>query len=441
MKKIKGMLVMLIVATLIIAGCYVAFDNIKVKPVDNLSLSSSTPDSQTITWSPHNRADYYDIYFSQGANGEFKKLDRVDNSKKLTYTVSNLDSASLYAYQVVAVNEFAKKEYKSAPVSITAYTSPDKITDFYASTDSEKSLTAKWRDNQSVDGYEIFYSENKDFKNATEIDVAAKDVTNNAQQGGMTYLIPNLQEDKTYYLKLRCYLSKQDIKSYSQWCDFISATVTQAVDMTGVDITKPMVALTFDDGPDYGDVTDRILNTLKQYGAKATFFQLGERVEQLPEVSKRIVKIGNELACHTYNHTHYGSDTTKNDIVKGNDAIERVTGHRPRSFRSTGGMTTDGIKDVCSQQNQSLYYWSVDTRDWETKDTQSIINNVESNVSDGDIVLMHNIYSATADAVEQIVPYLVNKGYQLVTVSQLVQAKTGKPPVAGTQYFTATRTD
>ena len=63
------------------------------------------------------------------------------------------------------------------------------------------------------------------------------------------------------------------------------------------------------------------------------------------------------------------------------------------------------------------------------------------NVTDGDIILMHNIYSSTADAVDQIVPYLVSEGYQLVTVSQLVQAKTGKPPVPGTQYFSATRTN
>lgn len=437
MKKLKYLLILLMVTTVVIAACYVAFDNINIKPVENLALASSTTNSQTITWAPHQRADYYEIYFSEGASEQFKKLDTIEHTNNPQYTTDNLKSASVYGYQIIAVNEFAKKRYSSAPVSITAYTSPDKVTDLTAATESKKSLTARWNDNQNVDGYVLSYSQNKDFSDAKEIDIASSSIDKKAP---LNHIIPDLAEGKTFYLKMRCYLAKNSVKSYSDWCDVATATVTRAIDMTGVDVNKPMVALTFDDGPDYGDVTQRILNTLKQYNSKATFFQLGQRVEELPDVSKRIVEYGNEIACHTYDHSHYGEDTTSNDIVKGNDAIERITGHRPMSFRSTGGMTTDGIRSTCLGQGQSLYYWSIDTLDWQSRDCDSIVSKVQ-NVTDGDIILMHNIYSSTADAVDQIVPYLVSEGYQLVTVSQLVQAKTGKPPVPGTQYFSATRTN
>ncbi|MDO4530228.1 MAG: hypothetical protein Q4B55_07455, partial [Lachnospiraceae bacterium] len=83
------------------------------------------------------------------------------------------------------------------------------------------------------------------------------------------------------------------------------------------------------------------------------------------------------------------------------------------------------------------YHWSVDTRDWSSRDADSIVTETQNNVSDGSIILMHNIYDSTADAVERIVPWLVEQGYQLVTVDQLIQAKTGQPPVPGTEYHSA----
>jgi peptidoglycan/xylan/chitin deacetylase (PgdA/CDA1 family) len=85
-----------------------------------------------------------------------------------------------------------------------------------------------------------------------------------------------------------------------------------------------------------------------------------------------------------------------------------------------------------------LYYWSIDTEDWKSRDAQKVYNAVIKNAKDGDIVLMHDIYSSTAEAVEKIVPKLIEEGYQLVTVSELIQVKTGNPPTAGQQYVDAT---
>ena len=85
-----------------------------------------------------------------------------------------------------------------------------------------------------------------------------------------------------------------------------------------------------------------------------------------------------------------------------------------------------------------LYYWSIDTLDWKSKNADAVYNKVMKQVKDGDIILMHELYDSTAAAVERMVPELIKQGYQLVTCEQLVYAKTGKKPVPGTQYLNAT---
>lgn len=82
-----------------------------------------------------------------------------------------------------------------------------------------------------------------------------------------------------------------------------------------------------------------------------------------------------------------------------------------------------------------IAYWSVDTEDWKSRNPAQIISRAEHGAYDGSIILMHDIYGSTADAVEKIVPALVKKGYQIVTVSEMIQAKTGKAPQAGQQYI------
>ena len=202
-----------------------------------------------------------------------------------------------------------------------------------------------------------------------------------------------------------------------------------------------MVALTFDDGPDNRGVTDRILNKLYEYGGYGTFFQLGNRAWDLAYLFNRMVNEGHEVGCHTYDHSHMDDAVTRDDIVSANDAIESACGVRPSAFRSPGGYTTSAIRNVCAEENQALYYWTIDTRDWESRDAASVINIVQSQVSDGAIILMHNIYESTADAVDVLVPWLAEQGYQMVTVSELIYAKTGAPPEAGVQYYSGYRWD
>ena len=208
---------------------------------------------------------------------------------------------------------------------------------------------------------------------------------------------------------------------------------------SNIDPSKPMIALTFDDGPGYNGASDRILDVLEQYHVRATFFMVGQNAKDHPANLKRKVDLGCELGNHTWDHNHYGKNVTTEDIKKCSDAIYTATGQYPTAFRSPGGNTTQLILDECKAESMTLYYWSLDTQDWKSRDAQKVYDSVMNNVSDGDIILMHEIYDSTAEAVEKMVPELIKQGYQLVTCYELVSAKSGAAPEIGQQYMDGTR--
>ena len=197
-----------------------------------------------------------------------------------------------------------------------------------------------------------------------------------------------------------------------------------------------MVALTFDDGPAFDGSTGRILDVLEKYGARATFFMVGTRInDNTKKYLKRELELGCELGNHTYNHDHYGKAVTEADVVKCSDAVYKACGKRPTAFRCPGGNMSSVMQNTAKKEGMIIAYWSVDTEDWKSRNPAQIISQAEHGAYDGSIILMHDIYGSTADAVEKIVPALVKKGYQIVTVSEMIQAKTGKAPQAGQQYI------
>ena len=198
---------------------------------------------------------------------------------------------------------------------------------------------------------------------------------------------------------------------------------------------SPIIALTFDDGPSNNCASDRILDALEKYSVKATFFMVGEQVAKNPDNVMRKMNAGYEIGSHTWCHDYYGDKVTKDDILKGNEIIKQVIGKNPGCFRSPGGATNDFIRQVCKESGLPLFHWSVDTNDWRHRDAQKTYDEVVGHSVDGDIVLMHEIYDSTADAVEKILPALIERGFRFVTCSELVLLKTGKPPVPGMQYW------
>lgn len=198
----------------------------------------------------------------------------------------------------------------------------------------------------------------------------------------------------------------------------------------GIDPSKPMVALTYDDGPS-GTNTPRLLETLRTYGARATFFMVGKQAAKNPEVVKQMVAQGCEVANHTYDHTMMNKidpvELTR-QLEMTNQVVADATGISPVLMRPCGGERTDAGMSAVGSISMPAILWSIDTLDWKTRDVQNTIDTVLSQVKDGDIILMHDLYDTAAVASETIVPELINRGYQLVTVSELASYRGGMLP-------------
>ena len=190
-----------------------------------------------------------------------------------------------------------------------------------------------------------------------------------------------------------------------------------------IDKNKKMVALTYDDGPSI--YTPRILKTLKENNSVATFFVVGNRVPMYSDTVKKAYDMGCEIGNHTYEHKslpNLSETEVKRQISKTNKEVKKAIGEKPVIMRPTGGATNTNIKKWVGMPS---IIWSVDRLDWKTRNADSTRRAVLNRVKDGDIVLMHDLYSATATASETIIPELVRRGYQLVTVSELAECRGG----------------
>ena len=203
-----------------------------------------------------------------------------------------------------------------------------------------------------------------------------------------------------------------------------------AVYAGNIDPNRPMVALTYDDGPS-PTVTPRILKCLAENGGRATFFMVGQKVIKSPDVLKQMVAQGCEVANHTFDHTlmtKVSPTDLANQLVATNQAVSDACGISPVLMRPCGGAKTDAGMNVAGAISMPAILWSIDTLDWKTRDASQTIQTVLEKVKDGDIILMHDLYDATGEASETIIPELVNRGFQLVTVSELASYRGGMIP-------------
>ena len=193
-----------------------------------------------------------------------------------------------------------------------------------------------------------------------------------------------------------------------------------------------MIALTFDDGP--GKYTSTLLDTLEQYGAHATFFMVGKNVPKYPDEVKRMLEVGCELGNHSYDHaqlTKITPEEIQGQVNNTNGEIENAAGSPATLLRPPFGAVDDNVKQ---NVGMPMILWSVDTLDWKTKDANATIENVLTNAEDGDIILMHDIHEQSVEAAIQLIPALQEKGYKLVTVSEMAKAR-GVKLENGEKYF------
>ena len=193
----------------------------------------------------------------------------------------------------------------------------------------------------------------------------------------------------------------------------------------GQDNSQMKIALSFDDGP-HPKTTDKILDVLAKYGIKATFFVVGENVEYYSAAAIRAVREGHEIGNHTYHHTLLSrtcENTITEEIRKTDEIIFRTAGIHPKLFRPPEGAYGECALKTAQNMHYRMILWTVDTRDWERPPAQTIVETVMANVKGGSIVLFHDYMhknAQTMQALEILIPKLLEKGFEFVTVSELI---------------------
>ena len=219
--------------------------------------------------------------------------------------------------------------------------------------------------------------------------------------------------DKSIYVILSCSMIK----------DMIDYKCQETTDSTNLNITHfdKSIALTFDDGPSKN--TAGILQTLKANHAHATFFMLGSKMADNSDLIKTILSEGNQIGGHSYSHKYLSEISDKvleKEMNKSNEAYKAITGLDLELVRPPYGSINTKVKD---QYNYSYILWSIDTNDWKHKDTNKTIAGVLDNPQNGDIALIHDTYSSSAEALKQILPELYIRGFNVVTVSELAASQ------------------
>lgn len=197
----------------------------------------------------------------------------------------------------------------------------------------------------------------------------------------------------------------------------------------------PMIALTFDDGP--SKHTSRLLDVFAAHGVKGTFFVVGNILESRSDVLQRMVAEGHEIGGHSWDHrqlTKLNASDLNNQLIGTRTKIQEITGVETSLLRPPYGSYNSDVQNLCADLGIVMVNWSLDTLDWKYKDADRLINTILTEVQDGDIILCHDLHGSTVDAMEQVIPELIARGYQLVTVSELLDRK-GEVIRAGEVYF------
>lgn len=330
------------------------------------------------------------------ASNVYRKNSMIGNNQKVGEAAKSEATEKNEETQKQQEQKEEKKPVQKLEKSIKI---PKKLLALYSS----EGASLSWKKVKDADGYLVFRKGSNGVLNQI------------AQTEEPSYIDKDVKEKKAYRYRV-CAVKISDDQ-------ILMGEMTKGVSYfhSYIDPDKPMIALTFDDGPSI--YTPEILKTLKKYNARATFFVVGERVSGYAKTIKKANKLGCEIGSHSYSHANLGTASTaviKSQLNRTEKKIKKVLGFYTPIMRPPYGSIGDKLRYYVGKP---MILWSVDTLDWKTRNAKSTVKRILSEAKDGDIVLMHDLYSQSKDAAVTVIPKLIKKGYQLVTVSEMAVYK------------------
>ncbi len=189
----------------------------------------------------------------------------------------------------------------------------------------------------------------------------------------------------------------------------------------GLDPAKPIIALSFDDGP--SSYTERIVAALQANHVEATFFMVGYNVREFKDMVRLVYDSGMQIGNHTSDHKNLSKlkkDEIKSQVFDNEDLINSVVPVGRIVVRPPYGAINSTVKSVV---NRPMFNWSVDSEDWKTRNADSIVAQIKQDAKDGYVILMHDLYESTAEAAERIIPWLLDQGYQVTSIEKMFKAR------------------
>ena len=225
----------------------------KINNVSNLTIES-TASTQTLKWSGASKNLTYEIYRAEGEGNQYQLIDSLSGGEN-GVTYDSLQAGTLYRYQIITVKD---SSHKTDGAFIEAYTKPNQVTGVSAASGGQNSLTVTWSQNGSATSYEIKFGLYENLRDAQAVVFPYSDANYDTGTGIYSYTLSDLASNQTYYISIKVIAGE----NATDWSPVFEGTVTDTVELTSVDTTKPMVALTFDGGPDGDGYTEEILDLL-----------------------------------------------------------------------------------------------------------------------------------------------------------------------------------
>ena len=378
---------------------------LRITPVE-ITDTSVDKDSVTITWSGFYTAEQYDIFRRSGED-ELELYATVGADEE-SFRDDDVEPNCTYFY---AVRQKTTRE--DGPIS--KETSVSSI-----STKLKKASVSN-----SPTGVIVTWEGNTD--SAECINIYRK-----VGEGKWKLAGTADKTEKSFTDKDAAFGKTAEYRATMKFGDGTEGEPRSAGSVYAIDPNKKLVALTYDDGP-YAPVTNVILDTMEKYDAHCTFFVVGNRVDTYSSCVTRAVSLGCEIGSHTYEHRYFNrlsADQLRYQVDEASKVIGKYTDDC-KTLRPPGGFIVDGV-------GFPLILWSVDTQDWDNRDTGITLSRAKNGIFDGSIVLMHDLYETSGQATVSLVPYLIQNGYQLVTVSELMEAR-GVEMIPDKAYYSARR--